>query len=228
VKTGFADKPVNYVSFYDALRFANWLNNGQASASTEIGAYTLLGGTATPSNGATVSRNAEARIFLTNEHEWYKAAFYNSTSSSYFKYPAGTDATTLCAAPTATANHANCDSAAGGVTAVGAYTGSASPYGTYDQGGNVWEWNEENVSSYRGFRGGTWGGVSSFLAADWTDVMAPETESEYVGFRIARFVPATPSVPIGGVVMPVVAGLLAMTGLVGLAGRPRPLTRDSG
>ena len=40
---------------------------------------------------------------------------------------------------------------------MGAYTGSASPYGTYDQGGNVAEWNEEIVSgSNRGLRGGSW------------------------------------------------------------------------
>ncbi len=40
---GRDDMPVNFVSFYDALRFANWLNNGQGSGDTETGAYTLLG-----------------------------------------------------------------------------------------------------------------------------------------------------------------------------------------
>src|SRR5213083_2600604 len=69
---GRGDMPVNFVSFYDALRFANWMNNGQGSGDTETGAYTLLGGTATPSNGA-VTRNAGASIFLTSENEWYKA-----------------------------------------------------------------------------------------------------------------------------------------------------------
>ena len=61
VKPGFADKPVNFVSFYDTLRFTNWLNNGQGSADTETGAYTLLGGTATPSNGLTVHAQRRAR-----------------------------------------------------------------------------------------------------------------------------------------------------------------------
>jgi formylglycine-generating enzyme required for sulfatase activity len=37
--------PVHFVSFYDALRFANWLTNGQGGGDTETGAYTLLGGT---------------------------------------------------------------------------------------------------------------------------------------------------------------------------------------
>ena len=71
---------------------------------TETGAYTLLGGTATPSNGTTVTRNAGATIFLTSEDEWYKAAYYDPTSASYFDYPTGTNAPTTCAAPTATAN----------------------------------------------------------------------------------------------------------------------------
>ena len=74
VKSGFADKPVTYVSFYDSLRFANWLNNGQGSGDTETGAYTLLGGTATPSDGTSVTRNGGANIFLPSDNEWYKAA----------------------------------------------------------------------------------------------------------------------------------------------------------
>ena len=30
------NKPVNYVSFWDAARFANWLTNGQGSGGTEM------------------------------------------------------------------------------------------------------------------------------------------------------------------------------------------------
>ena len=46
VIAGRGDMPVNFVSWYDSIRFANWLNNGQGSGDTETGAYTLLGGTA--------------------------------------------------------------------------------------------------------------------------------------------------------------------------------------
>jgi formylglycine-generating enzyme len=90
VKSGFADKPVTFVSFYDSLRFANWLNNGQESGDTETGSYTLLGGTATPSNGTTVTRNGGANIVLPSENEWYKAAYY-SPGGVYFDFPTGTD-----------------------------------------------------------------------------------------------------------------------------------------
>jgi len=120
-KVGFETKPVTYVSFYDSLRFSNWLNNGQGSGDTETGAYTLLGGTATPSNGLTVARNGGANIFLTSENEWYKAAYFNGTS--YFDYPVGTDTQTVCAAPGATANRANC----GAVVAVRSPTRAPTP-----------------------------------------------------------------------------------------------------
>jgi hypothetical protein len=43
IRTNMGDKPVNYVSWFDAARVANWLQNGQGSGSTETGAYTLSG-----------------------------------------------------------------------------------------------------------------------------------------------------------------------------------------
>ena len=75
-KPNMGDKPVNFVSWYDAIRFANWLNNGQGDGDTETGAYTLLGGTPTPSNGSSITRNPGATWFLPSEDEWYKAAYY--------------------------------------------------------------------------------------------------------------------------------------------------------
>src|SRR5262245_19050656 len=126
---GRESMPVIYVSFYDALRFANWMNNGQGGGDTESGAYTLLGGTPAPSNGATVARNAGAAIVLPSDNEWYKAAYYDSSASSYFDFPAGSNTETVCASPTPTANRANCNGVAGDLTPVGSYTGSPSPYG---------------------------------------------------------------------------------------------------
>jgi formylglycine-generating enzyme required for sulfatase activity len=210
VTTGFENKPVVWVSFYDSLRFSNWLNNGQGSGDTETGAYTLLGGTATPSNGLTVTRNAGASIFLTSENEWYKAAYYDALSTSYFDYPTGTNTATGCVGPGSdTGNSANCNGAVGASTDVGAYSLSDSPYGTYDQGGNVWEWNEQIVSgSYRGIRGGSWLNDGSALAASYPLIDNPAGEIFNVGFRVA-------SIPEPG------TGLLVMTGLLGLAARRR-------
>jgi formylglycine-generating enzyme required for sulfatase activity len=157
---GRALRPVNYVNLFTAMRFANWMNNGQGHASTETGAYTLVGGTPIPANALTVHRNRGAKVSLPSEDEWYKAAYYDTRKHRYYLYPAGTDAPMKCAVPGPTPNTANCGSATGtanpdnpglpdggwifnGVTDVGAYTHSPSPNGTFDQGGDVFQWTDD-------------------------------------------------------------------------------------
>jgi formylglycine-generating enzyme required for sulfatase activity len=210
VKPGFESKPVTYVSWYDALRFSNWLNNGQGSGDTETGAYTLLGGTAVPSNGASITRNLGAITFLTSENEWYKAAYY-SPGGSYFEYPTGTDTRATCVAPGAdTGNSANCYPYAnppGSLTDVGAYALSDSPYGTFDQGGNVDEWNEQLIGPYPGVRGGSWAFSADNLAASNPAYYFSTYEFPWVGFRVASLVPEPGT------------GWLVTTGLLGLAAR---------
>jgi len=222
VIAGRENNPVTLVSLYDALRFVNWLHNGQGNDSTETGAYTLLGGTATPSNPM-VERNAGATVFLTSDAEWYKAAYYNTEAGIYFDYPAGTDAQIVCSAPSAAGNRANCGSAAGGLTAVGSYPGSPSPNGTFDQGGNVDEWTDTLVfMDNRALRGGNLGSPADRLRGEIQEYDDPSFESGGIGFRVAGVLAPPPSqVPFGPFAAPVVAGLLVMTGLLGLAYRQR-------
>ena len=63
----YANKPVVYVSFYDAMRFVNWLQNGQMTGAqgigtTEDGAYTI-------SNELDEVRSANARFFIPSGDE---------------------------------------------------------------------------------------------------------------------------------------------------------------
>jgi formylglycine-generating enzyme required for sulfatase activity len=213
---GREDMPVNYVSFYDALRFANWLHNGQPSGlqgpgTTEDGAYTI---TADGIANNTITRNAGATIFLTGEDEWYKAAYYDASALSYNPYPFADGFNgAACETPPGTTSHsANCNFAVagippyeGGVADVGAYTGSPSEYATFDQGGNVHEWNEAiSSSSLRGYRGGSFGDSSSYLGAWYRGSTSPDLEAGNFGFRVAM-------IPEPG------TGLLLMAGILGLA-----------
>lgn len=187
VISGRGDYPVNYVTFYDALRFANWLNNGQIPGSTESGAYTLLGGTPTPSNGDSVSRNPGATIVLPRENEWYKAAYYNPTTNSYYRYPTSSDTIPWATTPTSTPNAANFSP--GGPnkpTAVGAYSGTTSPYGAYDMGGNVVQWNEAvPYGSTRGLSGSPYFMDYSFLSGAVGIGWNPTDQVDFIGFRVA-------------------------------------------
>jgi formylglycine-generating enzyme required for sulfatase activity len=197
----FGSKPVIFVSLYDALRFANWLHNGQPTGpqdatTTEDGAYTFSGPT-------TVSgRNPGARWAIPNEHEWHKAAYYDGEKGVYYDYPTGTDIAPDNNFPTAdSGNSANffdgqnsnpmdSDYTTGDperpLTDVGAYVLSASPYGTFDQGGNVWEWNEAAVgATFARIRGGAWYSTVNHLDSSTPTVSVPYVDHYSSGFRVA-------------------------------------------
>ena len=79
---GSGNRPISYVSWFDAARFANWINNGATNgASTETGAYTLNGAT----NGVGFTKNPGATCWIPSENEWYKAAYYKGggTNAGY-------------------------------------------------------------------------------------------------------------------------------------------------
>jgi hypothetical protein len=211
--TGRENNPVNFVDFQDTLRFANWLHNDQPtgdqdSTTTEDGAYTMI--TESYPDGPFITRNADARVFITSEDEWYKAAYYDPGTASYYDYPAGSDTQTTCVLPGTNRNTANCagEISVGDTADVGSYTGSASPNGTFDQGGNVWEWNEAIVDGWlRGIRGGSFEEDWGALAASVRVSRFPYHRGANLGFRIAKQPPPIPTLsPLG--LRLVAAGLL--------------------
>ncbi len=195
--TGWENKPVVYVTWFSTLRFTNWLHNGkptgtQDSTTTEDGAYDM-------SLGAGVVRKDGANYWLPSEYEWYKAAYYDPFSQIYYNYATGTDTTPDNNAPVSdTGNSANYYSYNTGYsvgspyysTDVGAYGLSASPYGTYDQSGNVYEWTETAVGTVgRVLRGGAWGFGDTTLSADLRNGDNQSAMNVSRGFRVAQAVP---------------------------------------
>lgn len=182
----WAERPVNYVSYYDGLRFVNWLENGQPTGAqdattTEDGSYTFMGA------AAASPRNEGVTFFLPSEDEWYKAAYFDPGAASYREYPTGWDVFPDCEAAPGADNSANCHFAVGTLSRVGSYADSRSPFGTFDQGGNVAEWNETPVNGGRGLRGGSWldPASSDALAASFRGSGNPAAGSVSMGFRIA-------------------------------------------
>lgn len=205
VASDWANRPVNYVSFWDAARFANWLHNGQptgpqGSGTTEDGAYLNVG------NAATFARRADARFFIPTENEWYKAAYHDKAAglaASYFNYPTGSNTTpgndiTETTKPGNNANYyAGTETISGAYhrTEVGEFELSDSAYGTFDQGGNVWEWNEAVLfGTSRGQRGGAFNdNDSDYLLASYRNGYDPADVLTPVGFRVASIAIPEPS-----------------------------------
>ncbi|MCY2925169.1 MAG: SUMF1/EgtB/PvdO family nonheme iron enzyme [Planctomycetota bacterium] len=214
VADNYANLPVNYVSWGDAVRFANWLSNGQKvggqdASTTERGVYTLDGAMSdeallavTVPDAATRAAWASgttSRWLLTSEDEWYKAAYYNGgvTSSRYWDYPTGKNMPpgnyAVTPDPGNNANFLGINHSIGNLTLVGEFENTPSPYGTFDQGGNVWEWNESIIidpygTHLRALRGGGFHYSTRIaLLAGYRDyAFHPSSETDYSGFRVAQ------------------------------------------
>lgn len=199
VAADYANRPVNFVSFLDACRFCNWLHNGQGEGDTEDGAYTLRGYQGT--DGRRIRRNPGARFFIPTDDEWYKAAYFDPEKSGgpgYWRYP--TRSNERPGRDFNSSNAANYH--AGGnlltnyfLTEVGAFSNAPSAFGTFDQGGNVYEWTEALTPPFlRGLRGGGFNSDDAGLnlpppAHHYTS----RSDVHCVGFRVAASLPEGPS-----------------------------------
>ena len=192
-------RPITYVSWFDSARFSNWMSNGQpsgaqTSTTTENGTYNVNGatsGNAVAANATNPNTGLAPTFRIPLENEWYKAAYYSpnyggSGIGGYYLYATQSDTapgTTIGSS----ADQANYNYAIGTATNVGSFSGSGSFYGTFDQSGNVFQWNDLDgtAGSSRGLRGGFWDidsyGVSSSLRFD----IDPSDEGNAFSFRLA-------------------------------------------
>lgn len=208
-----SNRPIAYVTWFNAARFANWMSNGQpegpqAAGTTEEGAYSLHGavsGKAVARNRCNPNSGRSVTFWIPTENEWYKAAHFSpnvngSGQPGYYLY-----ATQSNAAPGnvvgSTANQMNVIvgvnfsvtqnptlyATQNYLTAVGAYAGSASYYGTFDQNGLLYQWNDLDGTPfpYRGVRGSFWfAGAQAAQSINYAAV-TPEHTGNDVGFRLA-------------------------------------------
>ncbi|MCY3016652.1 MAG: SUMF1/EgtB/PvdO family nonheme iron enzyme [Planctomycetota bacterium] len=225
-----SNRPITYVSWFDAARFANWMTNGQGSGSTETGAYDL----ATAEPGVAPAKTPGAAFSIPSENEWYKAAYYSPNYGGdgvpgYYAYATQSDTAPgniIGSDP----NQANYYAGLGWsvtqtygydpdqnyLTDVGAFSGSGSFYGTFDQSGNVYQWNDLDGTpgSSRGYRGGPWSGYDFYLSPSLSLAGGSSSESGNIGFRLASPVSssAVPEIDPAGVgsVLALVAGALGL------------------
>jgi len=195
----------------------------QNSATTESGSYSLNGAM----SGNSFIRNSGATYCLPSLNEWYKAAYYQPAAAGgdtdgYWLYPMQTNSTPYSDQPpgvtpdnTRVANYYGDDGIANGyndgyavsglttspvgnvLTPVGAYTSSDSYYGTYDQGGNAWEWTDTVDQSNRWLGGGSWldSPANGRLNSNNNYTQVPTVAQDNFGFRLAAVPEPTGIVP---------------------------------
>jgi hypothetical protein len=86
-KIDMANKPVNFVSYLNAIKFTNWLHNGTPSGNAfankfieevlEDGAYSIF----TENDTYLISYNDNKKYFLPNINQWHKAAYFEPVST---------------------------------------------------------------------------------------------------------------------------------------------------
>ena len=154
VAAGWANRPICPVSWGNAARFANWMHNGmpngaQGLSTTEDGAYFLNGAT-TDAQLNVVTREADWQWAIPTMDEWYKAAYYKGggTNAGYYQWPTMNDTAPGRDMADPDGNNANIAGTPVPIdppyylTQGGEFQNSESPYGTFDQAHNVWEWTE--------------------------------------------------------------------------------------
>ena len=148
-------------------------------------------------------RTASAIFFIPSEDEWYKAAYHmnDGVTGNYWVYPTASNTTPINTLPDP-GNHANYYDNGHAIgspyyrSEAGAFNNSSSPYGTFDQGGNVVEWNDtrySNILGTRGRRGGSFYDSSSNMRSSSRGASSPLNEFFYVGFRVASIAVPEPS-----------------------------------
>ena len=237
-------RPVNYVSWCDVLCFANWMHNGQRSgfqdaSTTENGAYDM-------SLTSSVVRKPGACVFLPSEDGWYKAAYYKGgdINAGYWDYATQSDTPpTAETPPGADMTNGSANWYDGGyvdamyyTTEVEAYSAkpSESAYGTFDQAGNVWEWNEADIygdGSHRGIRGGAFFGIyTDNQHAAYRNYEDPTHEEHGFGVRVAGIpgLEPIPAVSEWGLIVLTLLLLAVGTVVFARCGAGHSLSRSSG
>jgi sulfatase modifying factor 1 len=207
------NKPVTSISWNEAARFVNWLNTSKGF--TPAYKFTVTGSTADDARALQISlwdptdtldydpanrmRSKRAVFALPSYNEWYKAAYYDPRTGTYFDYPTGSNT-----APSSTTGGRERDTAVYSTfgPADVDFAGGLSAYGVMAVGGNALEHEESTFDllnlpgpQVRGIRGGWWGPGVADLSSSARYAYEAGHRDAVIGFRVVQLSVSPAAVP---------------------------------
>jgi formylglycine-generating enzyme required for sulfatase activity len=185
---GRGNRPVIYVSWWDAIAYCNWLSEKEKLTK----AYDTNGNLLDKEGRVTTDPSKVVGYRLPTEAEWEYAARGGKKSKGY-RYSGSDNVDEV----------AWYDPNSGGMTQE---VGKKAPneLGLYDMSGNVWEWCSDwygdysssaqtnpynNSGSARVIRGGSWVDNATYARVAYRNNYSPTLTRNSLGFRITRTVP---------------------------------------
>jgi formylglycine-generating enzyme required for sulfatase activity len=205
-----ANRPATGITWNEAARFVNWLNTSTGGfaaynyAADSTITTNLIPWTASDTldyDASNPYRSKRAKYFLPSYNEWYKAAYYNPSNSTYYDFANGSNIRpTAVTGGLSGAVYTQSGEAAPTSPADVTNAGGLSPYGVMGLEGNVMEWEESSVdllnslgSSNRGRRGGSWSFTSTSLSSSTRSNNNPNLDQHLNGFRVASLSSVAPA-----------------------------------
>ncbi len=183
------DAPATYVSLFEAMKYCNWLTSG----STTNGAYLFDGAGSYLSTDRAAALSTYGIVYaLPTENEWYKAAYYKNGTYSAFAHGQG-----LSDSPPVVEVDANYGGTGGTWDSPWPVkNGTVEQNGTWDMGGNVNEWMEEETGVVRG---GSYFDLNQYAMANFSRTTVNPSSSigtRTLGFRTVRIGSALTNGPL--------------------------------
>ena len=194
-------QPATPMSWYQAAAFVNWLNTSTGHQAAYNLTYESLNFSMTPWSsaqawqlgGENLYRHKDAYYFLPSEDEWYKAAYHKNDgiTANYWDYATASNFLPMAVVSGTAANTAVYNFVTDQAAAVN-NDGGLSAYGTRGQGGNMWEWMEDEADGtndgsmfVRVVRGGAYDESGFYLSSAGRETAVGTQYS----FRVASVIP---------------------------------------
>ena len=197
-----ASQPAANMTWFEAAAFVNFLNTstGHQAAYQINGGVTSLtpwsSALAWQMGGENLYRHKDAYYFLPSEDEWYKSAYHQNdgVTANYWDFATGSNTIPdgIDFSGDTVFDAVFYQGFDQGFPNVVTNVGLASPYGTFGQNGNVWDWVESafdgsntTSSENRAFRGDEWSGNEHFQRSSVRISNTPTLSLDIIGFRVA-------------------------------------------